>query len=103
MRLLLGALLNLVPGFGFGYLVAGRTQAFRLSLLGWALPAAGTVFGFIGAYRCQGGLECLGWLTPLIGAPAVGILLVNLPGTLHLLVLFVMQPRRTKRRRKRSR
>ena len=103
MRLLVGALLNLVPGFGFGYLVAGRMRAFRLSLLGWALPAAVTVFGFIGAYRCQGGLEYLGWLTPLIGVPAVGILLVNLPGALHLLVIFAMQPRRTRRWRKRSR
>ena len=43
------ALLNLIPGFGLGYLALGRRRGFIISLLGWlvaAVAAIGVIIGF---------------------------------------------------------
>lgn len=37
------ALLNLVPGFGLGYLVVERRRGFLVSLLAWVIPGAVTI------------------------------------------------------------
>jgi hypothetical protein len=89
MRYLLAAGLNLVPGFGAGYLLLGRRKAFLFSLLGWA--AAGSIIGYgiVGGRTCDGGLECLGWIAPIALGFLLGVVGVNLAGAVHIFVVFV--------------
>ena len=69
---MLAALLNFVPGFGTGYLVIGQTRAFVIAALVWAVPAGLIAYGIVGAKGCSGGLECLGWIVPVLGGLIVG-------------------------------
>ncbi len=86
-RVLLASLLNLVPGFGLGYLVVGRWRGFGICLLAWTIPAAATIVGFVGLSTCKGGgLECLAWLLPFVFGLALGVFGVNLPSAIHLFV-----------------
>ena len=89
LKYLLAVGLNLVPGFGVGYLLVGRRKAFLLSLLGWAVAGGITVYGIVGGRLCSGGLECLGWVAPIALGFLLGIVGVNLTGAVHLFVAFI--------------
>ena len=81
--------LNLVPGFGLGYLLVGRRRAFLVSLIGWLMAGGLIVYGIVGARMCSGGLECLGWIAPVALGALLGVVGVNLPGAVHLFVVLV--------------
>lgn len=89
LRYLLAVALNLVPGFGVGYLVVGRRKAFLVSLLGWTVAGGFIGYGIVGARTCNGGLECLGWIAPIALGLLLGVVGVNLAGAVHLLVVLV--------------
>ena len=89
LRYLLAAGLNLVPGFGVGYLLVGRRKGFLVSLLGWSVAGGVIGYGIVGGRLCSGGLECLGWVAPIAVGLLLGIVGVNLAGATHLFVVFV--------------
>jgi hypothetical protein len=89
LRYLLAAGLNLVPGFGIGYLLVGRRKPFLASILGWKVAGGIIVYGIVGGRTCSGGLECLGWVAPIALGFLLGVAGVNLPGAVHLFVVFV--------------
>ena len=82
------ALLNLIPGFGLGYLALGRRRGFIISLLGWLGAAVVAISSFIAwflVYLNDRYLEMgeFSWI-PMVGTPALGLLAVNVPGAIHL-------------------
>jgi hypothetical protein len=81
--------LNLVPGFGVGYLLVWRRKAFVVSLLGWTVAGGFIGYGIVGAGTCNGGLECLDWLAPMIFGFLLGVVGVNLAGAVNLFVVLV--------------
>ena len=91
----MGALLNLIPGFGLGYLLVGRRRGFLVSLLGWIVPGAVVIYSLIVAaslcYDPDAGLACLGLAVPIIGGLALG-LGINLLGAIHLLISALGRP-----------
>lgn len=89
LKYLLAAGLNLVPGFGAGYLLLGRRKAFLYSLLGWAVAGGVIGYGIVGGRTCSGGLECLGWVAPITLGLLLGFVGVNLVGAVHIFVVFV--------------
>ena len=82
------ALLNLIPGFGLGYFVVGRQRGFIISILGWLIAAAVAISIFVAwflIYLDDDYLEMweFSWI-PIVGALALGLLAVNVPGAIHL-------------------
>ena len=98
--LFLGALLNLVPGLGLGYLLAGMPHAFTVSLIGWMVGFS--VLGVALLFIALGGFFAvlvlfatpLGWI--VVGVSAGIMVVVNVVGAIHLLgmALAVKEARR---------
>ena len=92
--LLLATLLNLIPGFGLGYLVVGKRRALWKSLLGWAIPGFVAIFSY---FAIETGLlcdpeplyGCVEWALLFMAGLTLGFLAVNLPGAIHLFIIFV--------------
>ena len=97
--LFLGAFLNLVPGLGLGYLLAGMPHAFSVSLIGWMVG-----FGVLGVtllLLLLGGFPAAlvlfatpaGWV--VIGVSAGIMMVVNVVGAIHLagMALALKEPR----------
>ena len=90
MRYFLAALLNLIPGFGLGYLAVGERRKFRRSLLVWLIPGAVAGVSLWLFLLCiRGGGEdvmiCVIFWPPIIIGLAIGVLAVNVPGAVDLL------------------
>ena len=88
MRNRRAALLNLIPGFGLGYLALGRRRGFIISLLGWLIAAAVAISIFCAWFLIYLDDDYLdiwefSWI-PIVGALALGLLAVNVPGAIHL-------------------
>ena len=88
MRNRRAALLNLIPGFGLGYLVLGRRRELIISLLGWLGAAVVAISIFVAwflAYVNDRYLEIgeFSWI-PIVGTLGLGFLAVNVPGAIHL-------------------
>ena len=79
------ALLNLIPGFGLGYLVVGRQGGFIISLTAWLVIASVVIGGIIGFALFIADDYILLPLELFIGGGfALGALAVNVPGAIHL-------------------
>ena len=82
------ALLNLIPGFGLGYLTLGQRRGFIISLLGWlgaAVAAIGIFVAWFLVYINDRYLEIgeFSWI-PVVGTFSLGLLAVNVPGAVHM-------------------
>ena len=83
--------LNLIPGFGTGYLALGRRKEFKTSLTaGLAMVVGGEIIGVVGPQYCL--LSSPPNCTPLIEMALAGAILggvvavffINMPTALHL-------------------
>ena len=88
MRNTRAAILNLIPGFGLGYLTLGRRGGFIISLLGWLGAAVAAISIFVAwflVYLNDRYLEMgeFSWI-PIVGTFSLGLLAVNVPGAIHL-------------------
>ena len=82
------ALLNLIPGFGLGYLALGQRRGFIISLLGWLVAAFLAISIFVAwflVYVNDRYLEIgeFSWI-PVVGTFSLGLLAVNVPGAIRL-------------------
>ncbi len=83
------ALLNLIPGFGLGYLVVGRQRGFIISLTAWLVIASVVIGGIIGFALFIADDYILLPLGLFIGGGfALGVLAVNVPGAIHLALVW---------------
>jgi NO-binding membrane sensor protein with MHYT domain len=87
---LIAAYLNLIPGFGVGYLVSRRWLLFGFSLVGWAVAVG------VGIAQARNGSACFG--CEFYGAVAIAFLALSVPGSLHLFAGW-LRTRRPARRR----
>ena len=87
---LIAAYLNLIPGFGVGYLVSRRWLAFGLSLFGWAIAVG------IGIVQARNGSACFG--CEFYGAVMIAFLAISVPGSIHLFASW-LRARSSARRR----
>ncbi len=79
------ALLNLIPGFGLGYLAVGRQRGFIISLTAWLVIASVVIGGIIGfALFIADRYISLPLGLFIGGGFALGVLAVNVPGAIHL-------------------
>ncbi len=81
-------LLNLIPGFGLGYLALGQRRGFIISLLGWLGAAVVAISIFVAwflVYVNDRYLEIgeFSWI-PVVGTFSLGLLAVNVPGAVHM-------------------
>ena len=88
MRNRRAALLNLIPGFGLGYLALGQRRGFIISLLGWLGAAVVAISIFVAwflVYVNDRYLEIgeFSWI-PIVGTFSLGLLAVNVPGAIRL-------------------
>ena len=82
------ALLNLIPGFGLGYLTLGQRRGFIISVLGWLGAAVVAISIFVAwflVYINDRYLEIgeFSWI-PIVGTFSLGLLAVNVPGAVHM-------------------
>ena len=92
-RYLLAVILNLLPGFGLGYLIVGRRTGFKIGLFGTGFAVIWLVLSGVGTAVCHSpdvGLGCLGWAFA-IGAGALLLLAVNVITASHLFIVFVIR------------
>lgn len=75
---LIAAYLNLIPGFGVGYIAARRGRLFAVSFVGWAVAVG------IGIWQARNGSACFG--CEFYGAVMLAFLAISVPGSLHLFV-----------------
>ena len=90
---LLGAFFNLIPGIGLGYLVVGRSTAFRFAFMGTIVICLGPALFFIVAFSLlAGGGTGLGWegyilFFIFVISASVAFGLINVLTAFHLLLL----------------
>jgi hypothetical protein len=87
---LIASYLNLIPGFGIGYLAMRRWVLFGLSFIAW-----GAAVG-IGVAQARSGSACFG--CEFYGAVLIAFLAISVPGSLHLFASWLRSRRRHKRR-----
>jgi hypothetical protein len=87
---LIAAYLNLIPGFGIGYLAIRRWLAFGLSFVVWAVAVG------IGIAQARNGSACFG--CEFYGAVMIAFLAISVPGSLHLFAGWLRSRKGHKRR-----
>lgn len=87
-RYFLAAVLNLLPGFGLGYLLVGKKRSFGYCIAAWVIAAVVGVFlaTLITNALCDF-VSCRTGARAIVGAgitALVGIVAVSVPSAIHL-------------------
>ena len=99
MGYFLAGTLNVIPGFGTGYLALGRRKAFKNSLsAGLAMVVGAAIIGVAGPQHCLFSYPpiCTSriemGLSGAISGGVLAILVINIPTAFHLWISWLISP-----------